>query len=587
VLIGGVPVVFPTKVTDAAWSLNGSLIAFIDGDGNLASAHADGSGYQVLVKPKSGSTLSGPAWEGGVLNYVETSGAGVPAVRWTGVRPTGYFADQTYAMTAGGMDVLADTEAPSGGQTVSTGGTESTLVFQHKGQNGPEVWVQVNDSVARGGADPATKLVDGSWPAFGAGGIAFVGKNGQIELVGSHGAAQPTPVTTAAQSPTHLAWTPDGKSIAYSTPTGIEEVAVGRPGAAPTQLSAKPGVVSFLPAAASRIVRYAGSDGTDLVGASIAVSRGTWVTQASTPGYAGGGPTGPYARTVTLIPSDVALGTKAFGSPTGYGPTLLIGTGSTLDPRLADEIKRVLGTPFAATGQDAGAPNSSLDAVYIAADTKTVPAAVDAAIAKLGYTPKRISGTGSTAPAAGHIAVVDTGDAAALSAVKAQGWRTMVSDGGHLSAADTATLAGMARTYLTPAVVAFDDSAYAAAVAALPATQTVTRQYGLTPADFVASVALSPVLRGYQLDTTVTVVPADSPADQLLANLAGVPVVTVDPAQGICATLKALLQRRAAMLGAVDVVDTNGKLNQDTVTQLGALISGPLGYSTVSNPLLK
>jgi hypothetical protein len=234
----------------------------------------------------------------------------------------------------------------------------------------------------------------------------------------------------------------------------------------------------------------------------------------------------------------------------------------------------------------------AVDTVYIAADTKTVPTSVDAAIAKLGYVPKRITTTASPFTSPGHLAVVDKGDSAALAAVKAQGWMTIVADGGHLSAADTATLAGTIHSNLAPDVVAFDDSAYTAAAAALPASLILTRQSGLTAEDFDASTAENLILRGlgtfaYQPVATVAVIPADSPADRLLADLSGVPVFTVDPAQGPCATLKAFLDQDSPLIGTVGVVDAGGKLTPDTVTQIGGLFSGPLGYATVNNPLVK
>ncbi|MEY9929979.1 dipeptidyl aminopeptidase/acylaminoacyl peptidase [Catenulispora sp. GP43] len=43
VTVAGTPVTFPTTVSEASWSPDGSRIAFIDGSGNVATARPDGS----------------------------------------------------------------------------------------------------------------------------------------------------------------------------------------------------------------------------------------------------------------------------------------------------------------------------------------------------------------------------------------------------------------------------------------------------------------------------------------------------------------------------------------------------------------
>src|SRR4051794_2688360 len=81
VTIGGTPVRFPTKVSEAAWSPDGSRVAFIDGAGDLATARPDGSSVVVLVRPDQGAKLSAPAWEGGTVVYTEQNPAGTHFVR--------------------------------------------------------------------------------------------------------------------------------------------------------------------------------------------------------------------------------------------------------------------------------------------------------------------------------------------------------------------------------------------------------------------------------------------------------------------------------------------------------------------------
>ncbi|HMC72653.1 MAG TPA: hypothetical protein VKJ07_26095, partial [Mycobacteriales bacterium] len=61
VVIGGVTVTFPSTVTDAAWSPDGTRLAYVDGDGNVATARSEGSGALVLTQAKPGVKRAQPA----------------------------------------------------------------------------------------------------------------------------------------------------------------------------------------------------------------------------------------------------------------------------------------------------------------------------------------------------------------------------------------------------------------------------------------------------------------------------------------------------------------------------------------------
>ena len=69
VMIGDAAVRFPTTVTDAAFSHDGSRIAFVDADGNIATAHPDGTGVVVVTKKAAGVTRSSPTWSGTEIIY--------------------------------------------------------------------------------------------------------------------------------------------------------------------------------------------------------------------------------------------------------------------------------------------------------------------------------------------------------------------------------------------------------------------------------------------------------------------------------------------------------------------------------------
>jgi hypothetical protein len=601
VTIGGTPVQFPTKVTEASWSPDGSRIAFIDGSGNVATARPDGSSVIVLVKPDQGSKFSTPSWQGGTVLYTEQNAAGTHFVRQAqSVGQIDHSDPDLYAITSvqtGTIKNLDNTSNPAGQVRATVVGTHSTVLFQTPGTKGPELWVHLQDSNSRGGANPAHPVGTGSWPAVsGSGEVAFVGSGGGIEVVsaaamGKVYTAVPA-ATKVADAPdaTHLTWTPDGASVAYSTPTGIMEVAAGQAGAAPTQLSAKPGVVSFLPAASDEVVTLAGTSPTDLVGASIAVSHRRWLTQTgTTPEPAGAGPTGPRAMSVTILAADDPAAAQKELSWAGlYGPTLLsTGQGASLDSRLTAEVTRVLGKTNT-TDHFAG-----VDSVYLVGPATSFPVSVDAAITGLGYKPVHVTSAPKPSPGDPQaplppVAVVDPSDTAALNEAKADGAHVMSLSGGAISAADTAYLTGVAKNFQdsTPQIIAFGDKAFAAiAPLKLQRFTTPVEALGDTHADFLAATAAG--------SGNIAVVPAGSPTDYLLASLSaprfsGQPfgasaVVTVDPAQGLSPTLKALLDTQSASIDELDLVDSASKLSADQVKQLGTLISGPLGAKAVAN----
>lgn len=599
VTIGGAPVTFPTAVSEAAWSQTGNRIVFIDGSGNVATARPDGSDVVVLVKPAQGSKLSSPAWEGGTVLYTELTAAGTHSVRQAHfVGQADHTEFDLYTLVAANngqtMKNIADTSNPGGMVRRQVGNSVTTMAFQAAGAKGPEVWVHVYDSNSRGGVNPAQDIGAGSWPAVSTSGeVAFVGSGGGIEVVAVKGNTKPAPqkIADGGADANHLAWTPDGKTVAYSTPGGIMEASVGQPGAAPTQLSAKPGVVSFLPSATVQVVPLSGNSPTDLTGASVAISQRMWLTQnGTTPAPAGGGPRGAYGMSATIIAAnDVATAQKELNWAGLYGPTLLstgAGQSGALDPRLLAEVKRVLGKPNTQSTFDGVA------AVYLVGAADAFPSSADAAITALGYKPVHVTSAPKGGPAASPrptIAIVDPSDSAALSEAKAEGAHVLQLSGGRLAAADADYLTGQDKGYQSPEpqIIAFGDQAFAAVTAMkFQRLGTPTEALGATHADFLAATALNP------MTNTLVVAPTDAPADVLLAaidtyrvNSAAITTatVTLDPAQGISPTLKALLETRGADISELDVLDTDAKLPANLLKQLETLAAGPLGAQTAAN----
>ena len=64
VRVGDQKVTFPTTVTDAVFSADGSRIAFVNGDGNIATARPDGKGMKVLTAKAAGVVPVPPDLDG-------------------------------------------------------------------------------------------------------------------------------------------------------------------------------------------------------------------------------------------------------------------------------------------------------------------------------------------------------------------------------------------------------------------------------------------------------------------------------------------------------------------------------------------
>ena len=385
VLVGGRPVTFPTSVTGAAWSPDGSRLAFLDADGNIATAHPDGSSLTVLTKAKPGVTRSNPTWVGGLIVFSEKDASGVS--RMETVSAAGAATQPELLLTLGdsGSGNPSDTgnSAPSATPAASSQlDNFGEVAYVRALSDGPEVWiVDLNGREVGGG-----KVADGTDPAFSPDGseIAYVTSKGYIDVISNgvdQGNQTPQQVTFSAADPSDLAWSADGTRIAFSTSAGIESVAAKVPAHATsnpvTPISSTPGTVSYLPATKNEIDQFTG---TDPVGLSIAASQDRWPTEST---YGQSQDKDP-AMSAT-IGSTTALSTDLTLLPAaeyqGSGP-LLLTDGSSLDPRVIAELQRVFGKLPAG---EQSVP------VYLLGGTSDVSASVESALQRLGYTTQRIT----------------------------------------------------------------------------------------------------------------------------------------------------------------------------------------------------
>ena len=382
------------SVTDAAFSPDGSHVAYIDGNGQLAVADVLRNDVRELTH--STANRSHPTWEDGGSEIVFAEGpAGasklmsVDANGLTLGQPT---VETPVAETANdnGSDTLPDANfRPWNPYSPSTRAL-SELVYQHQDASGTHVMIL--DRNMRG--PQAVKLVDGTDPAVAPDGhaVAFVDPASyQIDTVAlpvpvdSQG--NPAPVITHVTNEpmpgfSHLTWSPDGKTIAaegmlvHQGPAPQEPkdvVTVPAAGGTPTVVSSTPGIPAYQPLNPKNVDRVAGSD---RLGTAIAASRAVWPTPGSNPNAG-------TANCVVLSRSDQfadALGGSALAEH--FSGPLLLTQSAGLNPATRAEIARVLGTPNAQTPKT----------VYLLGGEQALSPAVFNAVKALGYNVQRIGG---------------------------------------------------------------------------------------------------------------------------------------------------------------------------------------------------
>lgn len=569
VTVDGTAVTFPTAVTDASWSPDGSRVAFVDGDGNISTAHPDGTGLVTLTKAAVGLRRSGPVWtsQGATISFTERTSAGASKV--STVFADGYGRLGT-AWVAGLYDEpsAGDRSAVSA-SPVLTGPAD--VAYQQGAGADAEVWI-----IDTNQRDPQpSRLAAGSAPAVSPDGtkVAYVGRNGQVSVVAARDRAKPVQVTFGAAKPASLAWSADGRSVAYRTAAGVESVAAdigaGTTKNPATRLSDIAGVPGFLGGPTDRVVRIRGADA---VGTAVAASQARWATQpkefmpCECPQWAFG---------AVLVAADDPEAAVEAALRAGRQPLLFTG-GATLDKRTEAELARLFGKVRGSYG-----PTIQLVGV--------VPAAVEKRLKELRYEVERVTGdryelaAKSAGSYAERVVLVSTADTATLAAATStqKSFGVLLTDGAELPAATAAYL-----RRLRPETEVFTLGADAGKALAdwsdRPASLKATAVAG---ADDTATALLTVQLLSLRVQGLVVVdrtAAQDVLAAATLAN-GDRPLLLVEPSGELRADVRDWIDRSTAGLADVWIVDTAGSVSGPTAQGLGDAISGPLGFTTVEN----
>jgi hypothetical protein len=566
VIIDGNPVKFPTTVTDAAWAPDGSRIAFIDADSNIATARPDGSDLVVLTKAGAGVRRSNPTWDRRRIIFTEWAADGSSKLRQ--VQHTAARGERF----VGGIGDMENPELP-GSNAAPSSSRDGRLVYQHDSRDGLEVWVI--DTNAR-------EPVAGRWVEGGAGEItpdgtklAYVAENGQISVISDLGERGRTPVqvTFGVDSPSHLAWTPDGSRIGFQTPTGVGSVVVDVPAGTTsnpvTELSSTSGVPSFLPPAMDATFRI---DTIDLVATTVAASKQRWPDRPADPDA---WEPGQAASAIIVGVGDRSVLDRSYRlmSMANQGPVLAT-SGAGLDPRVRDELRRALGTVPADWPVDSG------PMVTILGAEDSVPAQTEQDIRALGYRTQRTNGAALADPGPQpyvrdleRILIADLGDPLAAALASASlGYYVVYSDGGTLSAEQKAIIN---RSSPSADVRTIGPLARQAMSASWPNKPKWTvSDLPVDGPEFVVSMSLvGPgivlVDQGAATDLALAVA---------LAWTYGYTLVPVDPGAPLPTDLRTWLSQSSAFIDQVLAVTSDDRL--DIVEAAVAhVVSGPLGHA--------
>jgi hypothetical protein len=541
VQIGTSTVHFPTTVTDASWSHDGSRIAFIDANGNVATARPDGTDVQALTGTDHAVKRADPTWVGSEIMFSERDKGGVWRLKQVDLGQAVLVPE-----SAAEIDSLGGHGASAPSHAAARAASPDYLAFQHGTGTGAQVWIA---DLSQRQATSHVLAAHGAQPAVSPDGqhVAFIGDNGQVYVADArHPSTAPVELTSGQSGLSHPAFTADGQRIAFSTSKGISAVAI-TPNSHPTVLSTTRGTASYAPVNKDSVVNVPSGDA---IGRSIQLSGQQFLRAGAAP-------------TVTLVSTSDAAALTSLSTINWNGGPLLLTDGRTLDARTSAEIKRLLGN------------SSAHGTVQILGDSGVVSDSIASAVVHLGYRTERIGYTtdpSDDGPDANMLYLVASDNDSAMlanqvAAASDDAATVVLVHNGTLTVPQQALFGPHARVFVTDAAAA---AAMAAPWQGIPKPSMTIRRIDANATD--ESALMSPAA-----PTAITLIGAGDRTQLLLAAFyqAYGGVVLVVGNGGLPPATAAWLATNAP---TIDTVSVFGVVPPATVAAVGSAISGPAGY---------